>query len=317
MQTTLTQPAQTLLVTSRNQTPDAVHFTANNICTPPNLSNITTQSFVNGAPMPGKIISKLEGMKVCDLKVELKKRNMPVSGSKPQLVERLKPFADEVFANSNTTNINVAPVKKVNKEQDKAKVPATEAKSDRVKTRKKSIKSQDVDDILDILIKNGELSPSAANEPQTPSTPDKRSNFMLPFVAQNSTEHIVPSKTEKVNTDCKLANNHNDSSSVIDFSLELQEIVNSLDFSALIQDEDRMSNNDSMTHCDENRNNTQPPQSDVKPFLNTDFSLNEIMDFRQSPVQMDWMSDFASTNVQPSSPADNDRFSQKYITYFE
>lgn len=31
-------------------------------------------------------------MKVSDLKMELKKRNLPVSGPKPQLIERLKPF---------------------------------------------------------------------------------------------------------------------------------------------------------------------------------------------------------------------------------
>ncbi|XP_023221690.1 MKL/myocardin-like protein 1 [Centruroides sculpturatus] len=39
-------------------------------------------------------ISKLEDMKVSDLKAELKKRNLPVSGSKPQLIERLKPYSD-------------------------------------------------------------------------------------------------------------------------------------------------------------------------------------------------------------------------------
>ena len=38
---------------------------------------------------------RLEEMKVSDLKAELKKRNLPVSGSKPQLLERLRPFSNE------------------------------------------------------------------------------------------------------------------------------------------------------------------------------------------------------------------------------
>lgn len=37
-------------------------------------------------------LNKLEKMKVSDLKIQLKKRNLPVSGPKPQLIERLKPF---------------------------------------------------------------------------------------------------------------------------------------------------------------------------------------------------------------------------------
>ncbi|KAL7299251.1 hypothetical protein TKK_0007841 [Trichogramma kaykai] len=43
---------------------------------------------------PFRPLGKLEDMKVCDLKIELKKRNLPVSGSKPQLIERLKPFTE-------------------------------------------------------------------------------------------------------------------------------------------------------------------------------------------------------------------------------
>jgi len=42
---------------------------------------------------------------VSDLKVELKRRNLPVSGSKPQLIERLKPFT-ESSTNNSTSNSN-------------------------------------------------------------------------------------------------------------------------------------------------------------------------------------------------------------------
>ncbi|XP_071650330.1 uncharacterized protein [Temnothorax longispinosus] len=54
---------------------------------------------------PLRPLGKLEEMKVSDLKVELKRRNLPVSGSKPQLIERLKPFT-ESSSNNTTTNSN-------------------------------------------------------------------------------------------------------------------------------------------------------------------------------------------------------------------
>lgn len=52
-------------------------------------------------------LSKLEKMKVSDLKLLLKTRNLPVSGPKPQLIERLKPFVqcDSLeISNSNTVS---------------------------------------------------------------------------------------------------------------------------------------------------------------------------------------------------------------------
>lgn len=42
--------------------------------------------------------SKLVDLKVSDLKNECKKRQLPVSGLKPQLLERLKPYEDEILA---------------------------------------------------------------------------------------------------------------------------------------------------------------------------------------------------------------------------
>lgn len=52
-----------------------------------------------------KIVGKLEDMKVSDLKMELKKRNLPVSGSKPQLIERIR-NADAVAAAAASTDSN-------------------------------------------------------------------------------------------------------------------------------------------------------------------------------------------------------------------
>nr|CAG4647831.1 EOG090X04KW [Moina brachiata]SVE92957.1 EOG090X04KW [Moina brachiata] len=46
-------------------------------------------------PVASKAPVRLEDMKVNDLKTELKKRNLPVSGSKPQLIDRLRPFLSD------------------------------------------------------------------------------------------------------------------------------------------------------------------------------------------------------------------------------
>ena len=52
---------------------------------------------VSITPGPPKQYTTLEEMKVAELKAELKKRNLTVSGPKPQLIERLKPYADAIL----------------------------------------------------------------------------------------------------------------------------------------------------------------------------------------------------------------------------
>jgi len=44
------------------------------------------------------LLNKLDDMKVTDLKIELKKRSLPVSGPKPTLIERLRPKLEAVIA---------------------------------------------------------------------------------------------------------------------------------------------------------------------------------------------------------------------------
>lgn len=77
---------------------------AANIVNVSSMVNVMAQSMPSPAPSVASSIattvadisasdlSKLEKMKVSDLKNLLKKRNLPVSGPKPQLIERLKPF---------------------------------------------------------------------------------------------------------------------------------------------------------------------------------------------------------------------------------
>ncbi|KAL3876576.1 hypothetical protein ACJMK2_034410 [Sinanodonta woodiana] len=64
-------------------------------CTSSNKSQNKKTS--NTSSTPSKPITSLEDMKVADLRAELKKRNLPVSGPKPQLIERLKPYTDVII----------------------------------------------------------------------------------------------------------------------------------------------------------------------------------------------------------------------------
>lgn len=74
------------------------------------ISTTTTPTPSGGSDTNGLEMSKLEKMKVSDLKLLLKTRNLPVSGPKPQLIERLRPFVQqndisETIASDNGTTI--------------------------------------------------------------------------------------------------------------------------------------------------------------------------------------------------------------------
>lgn len=58
--------------------------------------------------------------------------------------------------------------------------------------QKNHIKSQVVDDVLEILIKNGELPPSAAQDPATPTTPNRQLPQNLVFTASADNQNSQP-----------------------------------------------------------------------------------------------------------------------------
>ena len=82
----VTSPTNSLPGTPRSLTPRE--------STPTRLVTLTPQDVNNATAL----LHKLDGMKVSDLKCELKKRQLPVSGSKPALIEKLKPTLEAVIA---------------------------------------------------------------------------------------------------------------------------------------------------------------------------------------------------------------------------
>ncbi|XP_018331731.1 MKL/myocardin-like protein 1 [Agrilus planipennis] len=68
-----------------------------------------TNSTVSEPTVAAKFLGRLEDMKVSDLKAELKRRSLPVSGSKPQLIERLKPFTGNNESSTSSSFCSEAP----------------------------------------------------------------------------------------------------------------------------------------------------------------------------------------------------------------
>ncbi|XP_019362971.1 PREDICTED: MKL/myocardin-like protein 2 isoform X2 [Gavialis gangeticus] len=74
--------------------------------TPTTVANTPRQNSNTPSRKPGPLPSSLDDLKVAELKMELKLRGLPVSGTKTDLIERLKPYQDlnnNGVTTSNTT----------------------------------------------------------------------------------------------------------------------------------------------------------------------------------------------------------------------
>jgi hypothetical protein len=179
------------------------------------------------------------------------------------------------------------------------------------KVKKKSVKSQAVDDVLEILIKNGELPPSAANDPTTPTTPEKIQPILKTGINNlfpvNNNEKIKPTNI-KINDEINNNSNNNGNINIdrnsgnqqciinhktpdidntgnsnttldLDFILDLEGLTESIESNIAINE--RSSQNDKIN----NNNNTNI----INPLINSskinnplELSLTEFMDFQDN-----------------------------------
>uniref|UniRef100_A0A8C3L503 Myocardin related transcription factor B n=1 Tax=Chrysolophus pictus TaxID=9089 RepID=A0A8C3L503_CHRPC len=91
-QTILPAPLKPLSDKQNNNGNTPLNALNNN--TPTSAANSTRQNSNVPSRKPGPLPSSLDDLKVAELKMELKLRGLPVSGTKTDLIERLKPYQD-------------------------------------------------------------------------------------------------------------------------------------------------------------------------------------------------------------------------------
>ncbi|GIX77739.1 myocardin [Caerostris darwini] len=100
-----------------------------------------------------------------------------------------------------------------------------EKQSSSRKSGRKSVKSQEVDDVLDVLISHGELPPSAAQEPPTPTTPETQKGGQGP-PAFPSVGEIKSTLTVPTSSSCNTPEQNAESSMNMNTSSKPQEEKN-------------------------------------------------------------------------------------------
>ncbi|KAK1805251.1 hypothetical protein P4O66_019591, partial [Electrophorus voltai] len=82
---------------SETQSGHALHPPA--VVSPP-CTNLTRPNHTSSSRKPSPLPANLDEMKVAELKMELKLRGLPVSGTKTDLIERLRPFKESITTSS-------------------------------------------------------------------------------------------------------------------------------------------------------------------------------------------------------------------------
>jgi hypothetical protein len=170
--------------------------------------------------------------------------------------------------------------------------------------------------VLEILIKNGELPASAANDPTTPTTPEKilsLKNQMNPiFPTAGNVQNSIELKQNN-NNDNNNNNNKNNKIGVqnnatldFDFILDLEGLAEAMDMNIAINEkcikQDKLNNNNNFNSNNDNQHQNQShcnPMTLNKTNSNNDLSLSEFMDFQDCTLNVEdnnWL-EMASTSA--------------------